>query len=87
CVGSTVQVLLNAQGGSVGVNGQSHDEFLVNWVLRLPALAIRRVGAQRTFVIVIVVSGRCFSGFSKKIGGILPAQRIRGLDAMIQARI
>ncbi|MNO36072.1 hypothetical protein D3C76_261360 [compost metagenome] len=66
-VGSTVQVLLNAQRGGVGVNSQSHDEFLVGLGTTASGLGNSPGVAQRTFVIVIVVRADCFSGFSKKL--------------------
>jgi hypothetical protein len=50
-------------------------KFLVGWVLRLPALATAGM-AQRTFVIVIVGIGLCFSAIYKNIAitGPSPAQ-------------
>ncbi|MDA4540959.1 hypothetical protein NY997_07795, partial [Escherichia coli] len=66
----------NAQRGGVGVNGQSHDEFLVGLGTTASGLGNSPRVAQRTFVVVIVVRAGCFRGFSKKITGILPAPLI-----------
>src|SRR5450830_654172 len=45
-VGRVIQVLLNRQGSNVGVYTQRHDEILVGWVLRLPALASAGYGLE-----------------------------------------
>ena len=74
CIGSTVQVFLNAQRGGVGVNGQSHDEFLVGLCTTASGLGNSPGVAQRTFVIVIFVKAGFFRGFSKKNTSILPAE-------------